>query len=123
MMDLHNYILLILKSYPKGLLSNEVENLCRDAGYSVHHGIVSGALSSLHRAGEVYYLHKLVNRRHPYIHRMYKANYHPSEVMERPKQNKWRTIADILYRALEQENLSPKQRDDVLNLYRNSLDA
>jgi len=54
---------------------------------------------------------------------MYKANYHPSEVMERPKQNKWRTIADILYRALEQENLSPKQRDDVLNLYRNSLDA
>lgn len=54
----------------------------------LHHGQVSGALSNLHKAGEVFMLKQRYNRSHPYVHRKYRGFYADSEVHDAPKTTK-----------------------------------
>lgn len=54
----------------------------------LHHGQVSGALSNLHKAGEVFMLRQRHNRSHPYVHNKYRAFYSDAEVHDSPKTTK-----------------------------------
>jgi hypothetical protein len=50
----------------------------------LHHGQISGALSVLHLAGEVFALRKKRNRSHVYVHGRLRESFLPDQRMDRP---------------------------------------
>lgn len=55
---------------------------------NLHHGQISGALSNLHKAGEVFMLRKQRNRCHPYVHAMYRDLYPAHQRIDAPVKTK-----------------------------------
>lgn len=68
-----------LQHQPRGLIWKQLGALL-----SLHHGQVSGALSTLHKAGEVFQIRERRGNCHPYVHRKFLGDYHPSQVILEP---------------------------------------
>ncbi len=50
----------------------------------LHHGQISGALSNMHKHGEVFTLVEQRDRCHPYVHAMFRDRYKPEERFDEP---------------------------------------
>ena len=67
---------------------------------NLHHGQVSGVLSNLHKAGEVFMLREQHNRCHPYVLRIYRNGYNDNEVWDKPVETRAgqrKALLDNLY--------------------------
>ena len=58
------------------------------AELGLHHGQASGALSNLHRMGDVFQLRKTRDGCHPYVHAAFRGNYFDDERYDEPAQTK-----------------------------------
>jgi hypothetical protein len=76
-------VLAHLEAHPLGLTWKELATLM-----NLHHGQVSGALSTLHKSGHVFMLHTQRNRCHPYCHAKHRVNYPPAARIDEPTQTK-----------------------------------
>jgi hypothetical protein len=76
-------VLSVLEVHPTGLTWKELATLM-----NLHHGQVSGALSTLHKSGHVFMLQTQRNRCHPYCHAKHRVNYPPTARIDEPAQTK-----------------------------------
>ena len=76
-------VLAHLEAHPTGLTWKELATLM-----NLHHGQVSGALSTLHKSGHVFMLQTQRNRCHPYCHAKHRVNYPPAARIDEPAQTK-----------------------------------
>lgn len=72
-------ILRLMRAHPAGLTWMEL-----GAQLDLHHGQISGALSTLHRLGEVFMLKAKRDRCHPYVHAVHRRNYPPDMRLDVP---------------------------------------
>lgn len=72
-------ILAALHKYPEGLTWVEL-----GARFDLHHGQISGALSTLHRLGEVFMLKAKRDRCHPYVHAAHRPIHPPDFRLDAP---------------------------------------
>lgn len=56
--------------------------------FGLHHGQISGALSNLHRAGEIFMLRTQRNKCHPYVHAMYRHQFTDDQRIDAPVKTK-----------------------------------
>ena len=83
----------------------------------LHHGQISGALSNMHKNGEVFTLVAQRDRCHPYVHAKFREGFAPEERFDEPaktagalraeeierliaERDKWMEVAHQLYEAL-----------------------
>jgi hypothetical protein len=76
----------------------------------LHHGQISGALSNMHKNGEVFTLVEQRDRCHPYVHIKYRDCYDPSQRFDEPVKTAsvlrqeelelWKQVAQDLAEAL-----------------------
>ena len=67
---------------------------------NLHHGQVSGVLSNLHKAGEVFMLREQQDRCHPYVFRSYRIAYDDGQVFDTPietRSGQRKALLDDLY--------------------------
>lgn len=76
-------VLSVLESHPAGLTWKQLSTLM-----NLHHGQVSGALSTLHKSGHVFMLQTQRDRCHPYCHATHRLNYADAERIDQPTQTK-----------------------------------
>lgn len=76
-------VLSVLEAHPTGLTWKELATLM-----NLHHGQISGALSTLHKSGHVFMLQKQRNRCHPYCHAKHRVNYPSTARIDEPAQTK-----------------------------------
>lgn len=63
---------------------------------NLHHGQISGRLSTLHDMGEIFSLAKTRDGSHPYVHAMYRDEIAPEHRRDRPAKTKAKKLADVL---------------------------
>jgi hypothetical protein len=76
-------VLSVLETYTAGLTWKELATLM-----NLHHGQVSGALSTLHKSGHVFMLQAQRNRCHPYCHAKHRVLFPPEARIDEPAQTK-----------------------------------
>jgi len=67
---------------------------------NLHHGQVSGVLSNLHKAGEVFMLREQQDRCHPYVLRIYRNMHNDDNVWDKPVETRAgqrKALLDNLY--------------------------
>ena len=86
----------------------------------LHHGQISGALSNMHKNGEVFALVKQRDRCHPYVHAKFREAFAPEERFDEPvktagtlraeeierltaERDKWKTMYESLLQTVMQE--------------------
>jgi hypothetical protein len=63
---------------------------------NLHHGQISGRLSTLHDMGEVFTLRKTRNGSHPYVHAKYRDDFKPEARRDRPAKTKAKKLSEVL---------------------------
>jgi hypothetical protein len=91
-----NLILEHLKMRTHGLTWAEL-----GAMLNLHHGQVSGALSIMHKNGQIFALRAKRNRSHPYVHACYRDLYEPTHRFDEPVKTKARQEREALQELLE----------------------
>lgn len=76
-------VLRYLENAPEGMTWREL-----GTALNLHHGQISGALSNLHRTGQVFMLRAQRNRCHPYCHNRFRDSYNESERIDEPTQTR-----------------------------------
>lgn len=89
-------ILRNLAGKPSGMTWQELAQLM-----NLHHGQMSGALSNLHRSGQVFMLRDQRNRCHPYVHSNLRHLWREEERIDQPAQTKAGKRKNDLERLLE----------------------
>ena len=67
---------------------------------NLHHGQISGVLSNLHKAGEVFMLREQQDKCHPYVFHSYRIAYNDEQVFDQPattRAGQRKALLDELY--------------------------
>lgn len=91
-----NLILTHLQMRPNGLTWAELAALL-----NLHHGQVSGALSMMHKNGQVFALRVKRNRSHPYVHARYRSIHPSSDRFDEPVKTKARQEREAMQELVE----------------------
>jgi hypothetical protein len=89
-------ILNALDGAEEGMTWREIGRWLADRGIHLHHGEISGALSNLHRAGQVFHLVERRDRCHPYVLAKYRNWYHIGDRYDEPARTKASQRKDLL---------------------------
>lgn len=118
--DLQKYILAILEDSPDGMTWKDLQpKLYEKYDIRRHHGSISGCLSTMHKALDVFYINMKRDNCYPYVHAKYRSKYLDSQRTDFPKRaNKWKDVADLLYFVMTAENIPAKAWDNALEEYR-----
>lgn len=120
MNDIQTRIVTLLENTFEGLTWKELQLSLRDTfGQRAHHGTISGALSHLHKSGVVFSLKSKRDNCKPYIHHSFRTEYNPDMRNDYPSNNnKWESVADLMYHVMTSDHIAPSAWEDALNSYR-----
>lgn len=121
MTEISNILLTLLLSSEEGRTCRQLQKDLRTKEIQAHHGTISGALSHLHKRGDVFYLVTTRNGSHPYVHISYKSKYSNSQRVDKPRTTKWRKVADTMYEAMTNIDTTNKQWEEALASYEKAL--
>lgn len=103
---------------PQGLTWSEI-----GAVTNYHHGQISGALSTMHKHGEIVQLRTIRNRCHPYIHCRYADLYNPNELNYEPVKTRGNAVLDVADELAAAVHDLRHGRGDMAAKYNRAWDA
>lgn len=106
----------------RGATWRELQEYLAQQGCNLHHGEISGALSNLHRAGQVFYLAEQRDRCHPYVHASFRKWVSPDLRYDEPAKTRTSQRKELLEelliacRAMVQDEFHWDKYQDMIDI-------